>query len=252
MSATLVSAECKAWQAFADKAIGPQIKKPLVWKKFCLNNTVNIMTDPCGCGFKDYGDDDSTGVIKPRDYGFYGIRCKSVGKRLSIDVLGMNPTTGTEQPLKGTIPSEIAFFSQLTVLDLSWNPGLTGSIPPEIGQLTNLQHLNLYETSLVGEIPTEIGNMKALITLDLNANFLRGTIPSEIISMAALQLLRLEGNKLTGHIPVLPKALSESKDCVLSYDNDPNEFYPVTSDSDQCLACQICTNSPQACWPNYC
>jgi len=36
------------------------------------------------------------------------------------------------------------------------NNGLTGSIPPEIGNLTNLTHLNLRYNQLNGEIPESI------------------------------------------------------------------------------------------------
>ena len=42
-------------------------------------------------------------------------------------------------------------------LDLS-NSGLTGSIPPEIGNLTNLTYLNLSDNQLSGIIPDEICN----------------------------------------------------------------------------------------------
>ena len=45
-----------------------------------------------------------------------------------------------------------------TVLDLS-NSGLTGSIPPEIGNLTNLIRLNLSNNQLTGEIPESICNL---------------------------------------------------------------------------------------------
>ena len=45
-----------------------------------------------------------------------------------------------------------------TVLDLSYS-GLTGSIPPEIGNLTNLTQLWLCCNELTGEIPIEICNL---------------------------------------------------------------------------------------------
>jgi len=37
--------------------------------------------------------------------------------------------------------------------------GLTGSIPPEIGNLTNLTYLSLYKNNLTGEIPESICNL---------------------------------------------------------------------------------------------
>jgi len=59
-------------------------------------------------------------------------------------------------------------------LDLSgsWdNPGeLTGSIPPEIGNLTNLTELFLLGNHLTGSIPPEIGNLTNLTDLYLYTN----------------------------------------------------------------------------------
>ena len=41
-----------------------------------------------------------------------------------------------------------------------YNQGLTGSIPPEIGCLTNLTYFNLTYNQLTGEIPSTIGNLE--------------------------------------------------------------------------------------------
>ena len=51
-------------------------------------------------------------------------------------------------------------------LNLSHNQ-LTGSIPPEIGNLTNLTYLNLESNQLTGSIPSEIGNLTNLTELKL-------------------------------------------------------------------------------------
>ena len=46
-----------------------------------------------------------------------------------------------------------------------FNNQLTGSIPPEIGNLINLTELVLFENQLTGSIPSEIGNLTNLTEL---------------------------------------------------------------------------------------
>jgi hypothetical protein len=73
------------------------------------------------------------------------------------------------------------------VLNLT-NSGLTGSIPPEIGNLTNLINLMLYNNQLTGSIPSEIGNLSNLTNLNLYGNQFTGSIPSEIGNLMELNL----------------------------------------------------------------
>ena len=54
---------------------------------------------------------------------------------------------------------------------------LTGEIPEEIGNLTNLQALGLSWNQLSGEIPSEIGNLTSLWGIWLDVNQLTGEIP---------------------------------------------------------------------------
>ena len=87
-----------------------------------------------------------------------------------------------------------------TTLDLSFNQ-LTGEIPSEIGQLTNLTYLDLLGNQLLGEIPTEIENLTNLTYISLGNNQLTGEIPSEIGNLTNLEILSLSINQLTGEIP---------------------------------------------------
>ena len=78
---------------------------------------------------------------------------------------------------------------------------LTGSIPPEIGYLTNLTDLILHNNQLTGSIPPEIGNLTNLGWLYLQGNQLTGSIPPEIGNLTNLERLKLYDNQLTGEIP---------------------------------------------------
>ena len=118
--------------------------------------------------------------------------------------------------LSGEIPPEIGQLTNLTYLDLS-NNQLSGEIPPEIGNFTFLDTLNLSANQLTGEIPPEIGNLTNLTYLDLDYNQLTGEIPPEIGNLTNLTGLGLQYNQLTGEIPQEVCDLIESNN--LNIDN---------------------------------
>ena len=88
------------------------------------------------------------------------------------------------------------------VVGLSVNSrGLDGTIPADLGDLTGLQRLYLFENRLTGPIPAELGKLSNLRSLDLSDNRLTGGIPSQLGRLADLHSLLLQGNELTGVIP---------------------------------------------------
>ena len=56
---------------------------------------------------------------------------------------------------------------------------LTGSIPPEIGQLTSLQSLRLHDNKLTGAVPPGIFNLTRLTSLTLSGNHLSRHFPNK-------------------------------------------------------------------------
>ena len=78
--------------------------------------------------------------------------------------------------------------------------GLGGSIPADLGRLSNLTYLNLRRNDLTGPIPTELDSLTSLRVLNLHSNELSGTIP-DLSSMTHLQQLYLANNSLSGGLP---------------------------------------------------
>lgn len=103
--------------------------------------------------------------------------------------------------VSGRIPPEIGNLTQLTFLDLSGGL-LSGSIPPEIGNLRQLTVLRIGDTIfLSGPIPHELGNLTQLTELDLSWNNLTGSIPVELGNLSQLRVFDSHYNGLTGSIP---------------------------------------------------
>ena len=89
---------------------------------------------------------------------------------------------------------------RVTDLDLHTND-LSGHIPPELGNLSQLIGLYLDDNQLIGAIPPELGKLVKLIDLFLEENELTGTIPPELGNLASLEVLLLSDNRLWGELP---------------------------------------------------
>ena len=113
-----------------------------------------------------------------------------------------------ENQLSGEIPTELGNLSNLQRLHLGGNQ-LTGGIPTELGSLTNMQDLYLGENQLTGGIPAELESLPNLQSLNVGGNQLTGEIPEELGSLSDLQWLSLYDNQLTGEIPMELGSLSE-------------------------------------------
>lgn len=102
--------------------------------------------------------------------------------------------------LSGSLPPELGNLSDLRVLQLIGNT-LSGSLPPELGKLVNLSCLELSSTQISGLIPPELGNLINLQNLMAFGTQLSGPIPSELGNLTSLSWLVLTENQLSGPIP---------------------------------------------------
>jgi Leucine-rich repeat (LRR) protein len=138
---------------------------------------------------------------------WYGVTCSGG------HVTGLNLNTNQ---LSGSIPPELGNLANLQDLHLSHNQ-LSGSIPPQLGNLTNLQDLSLAVNQLSGSILPELGNLTDLQSLYLNNNQLTGSIPPELGNLANLQYLDLCWNPLNGNIPPELSNLTNLQSLYLNY-----------------------------------
>lgn len=113
-----------------------------------------------------------------------------------------------------TIPPEIGQLENVEHLYATQQR--ISNLPPEIGKLTKLTHLNLWQNRLTS-LPPEIGALSQLTFLYLDGNRLK-ELPPEIGSLTNLQDLHLGDNRLVSIPPEIGR-LSNLQTLVLHNNN---------------------------------
>ncbi|PPS13850.1 hypothetical protein GOBAR_AA06736 [Gossypium barbadense] len=101
--------------------------------------------------------------------------------------------------LTGILPPELGNLTDLEVIDLTRNY-LNGSLPSSLSQLP-LTSLSLLGNRISGPIPREIGDIPTLEGLVLEDNLFSGSLPSNLGNLDRLSRLLLSSNNFTGTIP---------------------------------------------------
>ena len=135
--------------------------------------------------------------------------------------------------LQGELPTSIASLSRsLERLLLTANK-ISGTIPQEIEQLTNIKLLYMENNLLSGSIPESLGNLENLYVLSLSQNKLSGQIPLSIGNLSLLSELYLQENYLSGPIPGALGGCKKMDKLNLSCnsfdDNIPKELFTLSS-----------------------
>ena len=126
-------------------------------------------------------------------YEWFGLRINTDGRVIEIDL--------SDNGLVGSLPPELGDLAQLQQLYINSNSNLSGVIPREFGRLNQLQELILNGNDFTGPIPHEVGLLPDLSHLNLSNNRLSGEIPPSLIRSKTLSLIELADNELTGGIP---------------------------------------------------
>ncbi|KAL5560744.1 hypothetical protein UlMin_036955 [Ulmus minor] len=86
---------------------------------------------------------------------------------------------------------------RVTVLKLSYF-GLTGTIPPHLGNLSFLTQLRFRNNSFYGSLPIELTHLRRLKFISFGYNDFTGEIPSWLCSFPKLESLFQYGNQFSG------------------------------------------------------
>ncbi|XP_060216686.1 receptor protein-tyrosine kinase CEPR2-like isoform X1 [Lycium barbarum] len=148
---------------------------------------------------------------------FYGITCdkntglvteisldnKSLSGVISPSIFTLQSLTSLVLPsnlLSGKLPSELTNCTNLRVLNVTGN-NMNGTIP-DLSKLTNLEVLDLSINYFSGEFPTWFGNLTSLVALGLGDNdFIEGKTPETLGNLKKVYWLYLAGSNLIGEIP---------------------------------------------------
>ena len=80
---------------------------------------------------------------------------------------------------------------------------MEGTIPTELGSLTKLYQLKLYDNALSGAVPSQLTGLAELTTLWLSGNQLSGPLP-DLTLLTKVTFLRLRDNGClsSGSVPL--------------------------------------------------
>lgn len=121
-----------------------------------------------------------------------------------------------------------------TIVSLSFDSDVItgGTIPTSIGNLSNLEELNLKSNNLYSSIPSSLSNLTQLKVIDLGHNCLNGSIPS--FDSRNLEEVSLEFNCLTGPVGEVNEELwntSHSLQCISLSFNDISGAIPLLNNT---------------------
>lgn len=111
-----------------------------------------------------------------------------------------------ESQLKGTIPRELMYLNELTVLELGWNQ-LTGPLPDNLEMLSKLEVFDIKYNSITGEFPWDLTVLTRLRKIDISHVPMTGTIPDEMGNLISLEWLDLQHSGFSGTIPQSVRSL---------------------------------------------
>ncbi|KAF7836622.1 putative leucine-rich repeat receptor-like serine/threonine-protein kinase [Senna tora] len=144
----------------------------------------------------------------------------------------------TRNYLNGTIPPNWAslkllnmyflHFSSFEVLEFNQ---FSGDLPPQLGNLINIERLFLTSNNFTGELPSTFAKLTALKDIRLGDNQFSGKIPNFIQHWTRLEKLVIQGSGFSGPIPSQISHLENLRNLWISDLNGSDSTFPQINNS---------------------
>ncbi|KAK9674205.1 hypothetical protein RND81_12G218100 [Saponaria officinalis] len=102
--------------------------------------------------------------------------------------------------LTGSLSPELGNLSHLKILDFMWNK-ISGSIPKEIGKIKTLELLLVNGNQLTGPLPEELGYLPNLNRIQIDQNYISGELPKSFANLNKTKHFHMNNNSISGQIP---------------------------------------------------
>jgi hypothetical protein len=130
-----------------------------------------------------------------------------------------------------------------TVAGVDLNHGdLAGTLPEELGLLTDLAVFHLNSNRFCGSLPDSLRNLHRLHEIDVSNNHLSGSFPSQLLCLPDLKYVDLRFNNLCGEVPA---AIFEKKIDALFINNNNFDFKLTESFSNSTASVIVLANLPK-------
>ncbi|XP_050148380.1 probable LRR receptor-like serine/threonine-protein kinase At3g47570 isoform X2 [Malus sylvestris] len=144
--------------------------------------------------------------------------CNWVGVTCGVGHLRVTALNLSYMGLTGSIPPQLGNLSFLVQLEFR-NNSFHGTLPSELSRLRRLKLIRFSFNNFIGTIPSWFGSLSELQTFDLYGNQFSGFIPNAIFNLSALQVLDLRNNELSGSIPREVEKLKMLEEILLGHNN---------------------------------
>lgn len=108
---------------------------------------------------------------------------------------------------------------------------VTGTIPTQIGLLSELELINLSNQFITGRLPTQLGTAVSVVEIRIQGTYISGPIPTELSGLESLAHLHLDHNLLSGEVPAFPSFPSAEENVPMS--PDTYQCVVLTQDFDE-------------------